>query len=438
MMLLSFTVQNHRSLRDELTIDLTRPTLRTLRPRAGEDWRSHVYPLAGVFGANATGKSAILDALTYTFTAIHSSATIWQASRTMPRVPFALDDESPEKVSTYRLDFVHADRRHEYGFEVDDTGVVREWLRDIPGTRWRTLLERVSGDGTLRTHGSVRPLGAITRRELALSRALLLEHPQLGPIARNLVRSFDSLSVRDEDRERRLAALPRSLLERDVTFDTIVSLLQVADIGVVDVDVQEDEVPATLREILREVTQRLREDEGDEPAPLNALEDDESDAVVRSLVFTHQGTASEQRRFSIGDESDGTIAWLAIIVPALEILRRGGVFCVDEIDSSLHPHLVDVLLGAFSDPEINTKGAQLLFTSHDTYILSPLSQVDLEPEQVWFTEKTRDGATELSCLADFPRNKGANVARRYLLGRYGGTPRLAPSVLTALIRFKDA
>ena len=126
------------------------------------------------------------------------------------------------------------------------------------------------------------------------------------------------------------------------------------------------------------------------------------------------------------------MAWLATAVPALEVLRNGGLLLVDEVDASLHPHLLDLLIGMFSDEEVNTQGSQLIFTSHESYILSPLSEVELEPEQVWFTDKDFDGATQLTCLADFPRHPDANVAKRYLTGRYGGTPRLSPSLFAAL------
>src|SRR5699024_517487 len=153
----------------------------------------------------------------------------------------------------------------------------------------------------------------------------------------------------------------------------------------------------------------------------------------RHLLFTHRGTVENCPPFSVQDESDGTIAWLAIAVPALETLRRGGLFLVDEIDASLHPHLLEVLLGAFSDPEVNTQHAQLIFTSHESYVLSPLSEVRLEQHQIWLTDKTYEGITELTCVAEFPKHPDANVAKRYLTGRYGGTPRLSPSLFAALV-----
>lgn len=440
MTLLSFTVRNHNSLRDEITVDLARPSLRTLRP-PDDDWSAVTYPIAGIFGGNATGKSAVLDALRYAFTAISLSATAWQASKSMHRAPFLLDGTARTSSSTYELDFVHEGRRHLYGFEVDHDGIKREWLRDVPSSRWRTLLERDRDAGTLKFHQSLRAKIEVTGRELVLSRALLLHDSPLHPVAHGLVSSFDCVLVKDSHRAARLSSIADSLAEGTITFTDLEALLQVADIGVVKVSIEETNIPDHVRRALHRFRRELREEEDrpSDPAAdyddeeLSELDDDQLAQVVRHLVFTHHGTADECPEFSIQDESDGTIAWLAIAVPALKALREGGLLLVDEIDASLHPHLLDVLLGAFADPLVNTRQAQLLFTSHESYVLSPLSEVKLEPEQIWLTDKTYEGVTELTCLANFPKHPDANVARRYLTGRYGGTPRLSPSTLAALV-----
>lgn len=438
MLLLAFTMRNHKSIRDEIVLDFTRPALRTLRPKPGEAWKDLVYPLLGIFGANATGKSAILDAFNYAFSAIESSSTTWLAGRHMRFAPFLLDGVSKEGSSCYEFDFVSDERRYVYGFEVDARGIVREWLKDVPSSRWRTLLERDRESGTLRFHSSVRALGAVSDRELVLSRAHVVEHPQLGAIAADMLGSFDHVSVKDNHRESRLNTIAESLMDNTLTFDDIVTLLQVADIGVEKVTVEEKDLPPRFIDAVRSMYDALRgEDDDVSDERKEALEQDESDLVMRSLLFTHRGTGDDPPPFSIHGESDGTIAWLALMVPALDALRSGGIYCVDEIDSSLHPHLLDVVLGMFADPQLNTKGAQLVFTSHETYILSPLSEVALLPEQVWFTDKTYDGVTELACLADFPRHRDANIAKRYLTGRYGGTPRVAPGALAALVEPRE-
>lgn len=442
MILLSFTVRNHNSIRDEITVDLTRPSLQTLRPR-GDDWGAVTYQIAGIFGGNATGKSTVLDALRYTFAAIRMSATAWQASKSMHRAPFLLDGTARTSSSTYELDFVHKGRRHLYGFEVDHDGIKREWLRDVPSSRWRTLLDRDRDAGTLTFHPSLRAKIEVTGRELVLSRALLLRDSTLHPVAHDMVSGFDCILVKDSHREARLSSIADSLAEGTITFADLEALLQVADIGVVKVSIEETNIPENVRRALRRLRRDLSEKKGklsdvaaenvDKEEVPSDLDDDQLAQVVRHLVFTHRGTTDECPEFSIQAESDGTVAWLAIAVPALKVLREGGLLLVDEIDASLHPHLLEVLLGAFADSRVNTRQAQLIFTSHESYVLSPLSEVKLEPEQVWFTDKTYEGVTELACLADFPKHPDANVARRYLTGRYGGTPRLSPSTLAALV-----
>lgn len=442
MILLSFTVRNHKSIRDEVVFDLTHPALKTLQPKDG-NWHVVSYPLAGIFGGNATGKSTILDALLYAFSAIRESATTWQAAKSMVRVPFKLDGESRTAASLYELDLVHEGLRYVYGFEVDREGIKREWLRDIPSSRWRTLLDRDREEGVLSFHPSLRAKIEVTPRELVLSRALLLKDTALHTFATDLVESFDIVLVKDSHRTARLSNLADSLADGDVTFSDLEALLQVADIGVVKVDIEEKNIPERIRRALRRLERDLREegDEGEASAEndedQDELEADELEQVARRLLFTHHGTADDCPPFSVEEESDGTIAWLSIAVPALESLRGGGLLLVDEIDASLHPHLLDVLLGAFADPAVNTRHAQLVFTSHESYVLSPLSEVRLEPEQIWLTDKTFEGATELTCLADFPKHPDANVAKRYLTGRYGGTPRLSPSLFAALVNVEE-
>ena len=431
VILLSFTVRNHKSIRDEVTVDLMRPALKTLQPKDG-NWSAVSYPLAGIFGGNATGKSAVLDAFRYAFTAIRQSSTVWQEAKSMRRAPFKLDGSLQTSTSLYELDLVHDGRRYVYGFEVDRDGIKREWLRDVPSSRWRTLLERDREENVLTFHQSFGSKIEVTPRELVLSRALLLKNSPIHVFAHDLVESFNIVLVKDSHRTARLRSLADSLADGDVTFTDLEALLQVADIGVMKVDIEETNIPERIRRAVRRFERDLREEEGRDEEQ-EELEADELEQVVRRLLFTHQGTRDDCPPFSVEEESDGTIAWLAIAVPALETLRRGGLLLVDEIDASLHPHLLEVLLGAFADPLVNAHHAQLIFTSHESYVLSPLSEVRLEPEEIWLTDKTNEGVTELACLADFPKHPDANVAKRYLTGRYGGTPRLSPSLFAALV-----
>lgn len=104
---------------------------------------------------------------------------------------------------------------------------------------------------------------------------------------------------------------------------------------------------------------------------------------------------------------------------------------IDEIDEGLHPHLVAELVRRFQDPESNRRGAQLLFSSHDVSILDVLNR-----DEVWFTEKDAHGSTSLFGLMEFGRDAvrhDTNIARGYLLGRYGAVPEIDSLLVDAAV-----
>ena len=99
----------------------------------------------------------------------------------------------------------------------------------------------------------------------------------------------------------------------------------------------------------------------------------------------------------------------------------------DELHARLHPLLVRTFVIAFLDPEVNRKHAQLVFTSHDPW---QLNSNFLRRDEVWFTEKSKEGVSTLYSLADFVDEDGVkirkdeNYEKNYLLGKYGAIPAL--------------
>ncbi len=123
--------------------------------------------------------------------------------------------------------------------------------------------------------------------------------------------------------------------------------------------------------------------------------------------------------FDFGDEFQGTQKLFSLAGPLLDIIDKGRILAIDELDSSLHPLLMRQILKAFQDPELNTKGAQIIFTTHDTSLLD--GKV-LRRDQIWFTEKLEDQSSVLIPLTEFSPRKGEAIERGYLSGRYGGVP----------------
>ena len=110
-----------------------------------------------------------------------------------------------------------------------------------------------------------------------------------------------------------------------------------------------------------------------------------------------------------------------------EVLEKGRVFFIDELNARLHPLLVRNFILTFLNPKINTNHAQLVFTTHDTWQLS--NQL-LRRDEIWFVEKDDRGVSTLYSLADFVDEDGSRIRKdesyekNYLIGKYGAIPTL--------------
>ena len=137
----------------------------------------------------------------------------------------------------------------------------------------------------------------------------------------------------------------------------------------------------------------------------------------------HHVTEQGKAVFDLMDESSGTRNLLFIAGPVMDILSKGVTLVIDELDTSLHTLLVRELVRLFHSPEINAKGAQLIFTTHDA---SLLDAPDLfRRDQIWFVEKDGDQSSGLVGLSEFSPRKNEALERGYLMGRYGGVPFLS-------------
>lgn len=143
-------------------------------------------------------------------------------------------------------------------------------------------------------------------------------------------------------------------------------------------------------------------------------------------VYSEKGKVIGTINFSFEDrESSGTNKLFDLSGPIFETLYSGAVLVVDELDAKMHPLISQYIIELFNNPETNPKNAQLIFTTHDTHLLS---QKILRRDQIWFTEKDAKEQTDLYSLMDIvlpdgtkPRND-ANYERNYIAGRYGAIP----------------
>lgn len=157
----------------------------------------------------------------------------------------------------------------------------------------------------------------------------------------------------------------------------------------------------------------LRANNGDEIIIVN----ENGKIIVKSLKIGHIGKNNKQVLFDLEEESDGTVRLLDFVPAFKSVISDKRVFIIDEIERSIHPLLIKELVQKFSLDQ-NTQG-QLIFTTHESNLLN---QDFFRLDEIWFTEKNKDGSTDLYSLNDFKEHKTIDIQKGYLCGRYGSIP----------------
>jgi predicted ATPase len=432
-MLIRFRVSNFRSIRDTQELSLVASS-REDRENVFHDEATgfDLLRVAAIYGANAAGKTNVLAGLEFLQKAVRESHTGWKPEEPIPWEPFLLDAESRARPMAFEVDFLVAGTRYQYGVELDADRVGREWLHAYPSQRRQVWFERDAGVAepfTFGKHlkGNNRTIESLTRKNsLFLSVAASNNHQALLPVYLWFVENLRFQAPANRSAQNALDWL--SVNEDDGRRDRVLSLLRLADLGIVGLEVRREPIHDYLATAFRASLEARRRQPDD--AMLLQLKTLVEKGRPR-LVLQHQSRDGAVS-FNLENESHGTKAWLSLVCALLNALENGGIVSVDELDASLHPHLCVELLRLFQHPAWNPKGAQLIFNTHDTTLLGNLlGEPGLHRDQVWFVEKDSEGATHLYPLTDFSPRKDENLERGYLQGRYGAIPFIEPSSWSA-------
>ena len=429
--LLSFTAENARSYRDEATLSLLATRLaaegvpRLLTP-AGMSKPVRVLPAAGIFGANASGKTTILRAMADMRNLVLTSFVQGSRGTPIPRERFLLASASQERPTRFEVDLILEGVRWVYGFEVNDELVLEEYAYHWPHGRQALVFQR-DGDSVdfgSRFKAADRALENLLRdNSLLLSVAGTTDNDQLASL-------FDWFKV-----NLRLFDLSNRQLNNNITGDMykkadyterIIDMLQAADLGISDLSITDSNATIPNEDIKDDRFGEAVEHLSELVRLLQDLKDDydltnEWDLSLKELRLIHTG-ADSKVPFHQKDESQGTLVWFSLIGPVLKVLEEGVVILIDELDASLHPQLVEQVIKMFQNPQINRRDAQLIFNSHDGKILEDSGTWALGRDQIWFTRKNYIGESKLSSLYDFSPRRDEAVHHRYFQGRYGAVP----------------
>ena len=372
-----------------------------------------MLPVATIFGANASGKSNVQEAFRYMTTYVLNSLNYAGDEASSRRkktdffkpTPFLLDSASRDAESSFEVYFLDSEengaKTYNYGFTVNGTGVCEEWLnyksRSARGD-YRRIFYRSRDEndfsGLPKKSQEILKI-ALEKETLAVSLGARLKIAKL----RLIWNWFFNNEFADFGRPGENLILSKYIPE-GFADDKAVQEKVIRYFGTFDPSIVGFQVEA-----------------------LNGDDDQEGEYridAIHKMIDTDQTAV-----IPLPNESAGTLKMFALYPMLQNVLSTGGVFFVDELNARLHPLLVRTFIITFLDPTINTKHAQLIFTSHDAWQLN--SRI-LRRDEIWFTEKSADGISTLYSLADFVDEDGVkirkdeNYEKNYLLGKYGAIP----------------
>lgn len=409
-MLIQFNFKNYKSFRDEVTLDLSATKMTEFSDRVVTMGSEKILPVAAIYGANASGKSNVYSAFEYMSEYVVNSFKYGDEEEEFDEyrpTSFLFDSSSENAESSFEVYFTipgeKSEKSYNYGFCVGKEGITEEWLNAKAKTARKFSSVFYRSEDTLDLTGLPKNSRdniavALEKQVLVVSLGAKLKVAKCKAIRdwffANEFADFGDV-VTNFFLSRRL---PKGFVDDKTVQKKVVEYFASFDENIKDFRVEK--IPS-------------EGDSKEERYRINAL---------------HKKIDSEEMaEIPLSLESAGTLKMFALYPELQEVLKKGSVFFIDELNARLHPLLVRNFLLTFLNPKINVNHAQLVFTTHVTWQLS--NQL-LRRDEIWFTEKDEQGISTLYSLADFVDEDGARIRKdesyekNYLIGKYGAIPAL--------------
>jgi uncharacterized protein len=421
-MLIEFSVGNYRSFKEQVTFSLVAANL-VAKDKALDQNNTYVVDedltllkSAAIYGANASGKSNLAKALGFMKQFMINSSRETQSTDGIPVEAFRLSTETENLPSYFQIVFLMDGTKYRYGFEVDRTRVVSEWLYYVPKARETNLFTR-----EFNSIKAAKTYDAEGVQQRTRDNALFLSvSAQFNVEMARLILDWltNQLELISSLHDQTSAKTTIKFLRDERYRDYILKLINKLDLGITQIaEIQQEnlminagndeKISPAIKAALDKLTEAVK---GFKPTPI----------TTEHRKFDGNGNYHSNEQFDLNkNESDGSQKIFALAGPIANTLLNGRVLWIDEFDSSLHPLISRCIVELFNSNEANPKNSQLIITTHDTNLLS---NKIFRRDQVWFTEKDRYGASDLYSLAEYNVRNDASFESDYIKGKYGAIP----------------
>ena len=404
-MLLEFTCSNHKSIRSEVLFSTLAGKDNTYEDRTYKMGSVRVLKSAVIYGANGSGKSNFIDAISFVKNLVMNSIT-HQPGQGIRQLPHKL--EGFEKESTYKIQFVTKDIRYVFGFSLKNMLVTEEYLYYFPNNRQTKVFER---------SGNIFSTGSKFRGKLSACKEVLKPNRLLLSCAANFSSVHEVIDAFNFFSNELVVCGPGNqdnwmnysmyqMNNNPKMKAAVITFLSELGTGIKDIQVSIDQKKLDSAELPPFLSDDFKA----------FLLQNSVDAITAKVKYESFETDLIQ------EESTGIKKLFAILCPIIDIIVNGKVLVCDELESSLHESLVYGLVKLFVNTNAE-KFAQLVFTTHETGLLN----LDLfRRDQIWLTElKGKERSTDLYSLAEIKNvRKEENFGKGYITGKYGAIPML--------------
>ncbi len=425
LMLLSFSIINYRSIKDKITLSML--PVKSYKELSNNviniDNKVNALRSAVIYGANASGKSNIIQALNEFIGFIRESSSNKFGDDIQIYDPFLLDKESFNLPVKFELEFLIKEVRYFYSVSYNDKSVLTEDLFFYPKGQRVRFFERKDINtfryGTILKGEKKSIENRLLPNQLYLSKAANENLQKLSDV----YLYFDQfLSVYSMLSGLMDLITPGTIIgsalqgEEGGFFKQFEKIITAFDVGIDSLKIKKSTKKNKFFGLFRAEYAELFDFKNTELNPTEL----EYEIVSLHKIQNDKVNHKELVEFSLERESAGTKNLFTLALFLLEHFRKGTVMIIDEFEKSLHPHIVCKLVQMFHDPELNINNAQLIFSTHAVNLLdSELFRRD----QVWFTEKDEFGVTDLYSLSQVEGiRKDVPYDKWYLSGRFGATP----------------
>ncbi|MBN1935443.1 MAG: ATP-binding protein, partial [Anaerolineae bacterium] len=374
-MLVEFSVGNYRSFFEPVTLSLQAAKLRSIDKTVDAN---NVFEFGGlellrsaaVYGANASGKSNLVQAMQFMGQLVLQSSKESQADEPIDVEPFRLNTSALEKPSFFQIIFYLQDCRYRYGFEVDNRRICSEWLYRTRKAEAKVFVREGDQYDISGTFKEGQGLEERTR-DNALFLSVVAQFN--GKLATSLLGWFRrQINIISGLNDIGYAAYTRRRFESDDHFRArVLAFVRQADLGISDIHIDtvpldEAKVSENVRLWMEQTANLLKAHSEDRERR------DTSNFKIKQVKTRHQ--VFDQQHQSVGwdtldlekNESQGTQKIFSLSGPLIDTLEKGKVLVIDELEARLHPSITQTVISLFNSPQTNPKNAQLVFVTHDT------------------------------------------------------------------------